>query len=489
MNRTTFARPLVVLLLASAQELTAQAQPIREPSRLAAVVPGLTAERVTSTTDSSQAYAVYLPARYTSSAQWPVVFALDPRGRALIPLRLVQPAAERLGYVVMSSYNSLSDGPAQPNIDALNAMLIDAQQVLAVDTRRLYLMGFSGTARAGWGLAQELQGHVAGLIGFGAALPPGSSVPPSALSETSGFGFFGGAGSTDFNYEEVRVLEKTLELLNLPHRIEFYDGPHAWPPQPVVSQALDWMELQAIRRDLAARDGQWIDSAFAAELTAARSLEAAGKLYEASRRYATVGRAFTGIHDVSEPTARARELKQSPSVRRTEEQLAAVAERYDRHMSRLVAFAERVRREGKAPTLDGSLDQLKIRELQRVAASAGEEIQRLGAQRILEQIFVQTSFYEPRSYLARGDAGRALAMLDVANEIRSEDPGLCYLRAEAFAVLERREDALAALECVGRLSAITAEQVAADSTFTRIRTDPRFRATLDRLRSRRRQEN
>lgn len=488
MNRTTLARPLVVLLLVSAQELTAQAQPIRESSPLAAVVPGLLAERVTSTNDTSQAYAVYLPARYTSSARWPVVFALDPRGRALIPLRLVQPAAERLGYVVMSSYNSLSDGPAQPNIDALNAMLIDAQRVLAIDARRLYLMGFSGTARAGWGLAQELRGHVAGLIGFGAALPPGSSVPPGALSETSGFGFFGGAGSTDFNYEEVRVLEKTLELLNLPHRIEFYDGPHAWPPQPVVAQALDWMELQAIRRGLAARDGKWIDSAFGAELAAARSLEAAGKTYEASRRYDAIGREFTGIHNVGEPAARARELKQSRSVRRTEGQLAAVAERYDKYMSRLVAFSERVRRESKPPNLDESLDQLKITELQRAATSEAQEIERLGAQRILEQVFVQTSFYEPRSYLARGDARRALAMLDVAREIRAEEPGLCYLRAEALAVLERREDALVALECVARFSAITAEQLAADSTFIRLRNDPRFRATLDQLRARRRQD-
>ena len=38
-----------------------------------------------------------------------------PAGRALVPMQRFQPAAERLGYIVMSSYNTLSDGPAEPN--------------------------------------------------------------------------------------------------------------------------------------------------------------------------------------------------------------------------------------------------------------------------------------------------------------------------------------------------------------------------------------
>ena len=91
-----------------------------------------------------------------------MLFVLDPRGRALLGLKLFQAAAARLGWVVLSSYNTLSDGPPEPNVNAVNAMLAWAQTHPALDPTRLYLAGFSGTARAGLGFAVALRGHVAG---------------------------------------------------------------------------------------------------------------------------------------------------------------------------------------------------------------------------------------------------------------------------------------------------------------------------------------
>ena len=68
-------------------------------------------QRITSRADTTQRYALYLPSTFTRDRQWPVLFLLDPRGRALIPMQRFQPVAERLGYIVLSSYNTLSDGP------------------------------------------------------------------------------------------------------------------------------------------------------------------------------------------------------------------------------------------------------------------------------------------------------------------------------------------------------------------------------------------
>jgi len=101
-------------------------------------------QRVTAASDTSQSYALYLPPRYMTSRTWPVLFVLDPRGRALLAEKLFEDAAARLGWVVMSSYNTLSDGPPEPNVNAMNAMLASAQR-LAIDPGRVYLAGFSGT--------------------------------------------------------------------------------------------------------------------------------------------------------------------------------------------------------------------------------------------------------------------------------------------------------------------------------------------------------
>jgi hypothetical protein len=81
----------------------------------------------------SQRYALYLPSRYRPDTRWPVLILMDPRGRALVPLRRVVEPAERHGYVVLSSHNTLSDGPPEPNFRAMTAMLTDLVERYAVD--------------------------------------------------------------------------------------------------------------------------------------------------------------------------------------------------------------------------------------------------------------------------------------------------------------------------------------------------------------------
>src|ERR1051325_11621987 len=63
-------------------------------------------ERVTSTIDTAQHFALYLPPGYTLDRGWTLLLVLDPRGRALPKFLKFQDAAARLGWIVMSSYNS-----------------------------------------------------------------------------------------------------------------------------------------------------------------------------------------------------------------------------------------------------------------------------------------------------------------------------------------------------------------------------------------------
>src|SRR5690242_14078788 len=74
--------------------------------RIDATLPaGRIVRRITSRADTTQHYALYLPSSFTRERKWPILFLLDPRGRALVPLQRFQPAAERLGYIAISSYN------------------------------------------------------------------------------------------------------------------------------------------------------------------------------------------------------------------------------------------------------------------------------------------------------------------------------------------------------------------------------------------------
>lgn len=54
-------------------------------------------ERIWAAFDSTQSYAAYLPSDYDASRRWPILFLMDPRGRALVPVALFQAAAEEHG--------------------------------------------------------------------------------------------------------------------------------------------------------------------------------------------------------------------------------------------------------------------------------------------------------------------------------------------------------------------------------------------------------
>ena len=96
---------------------------------------------------ADQQYALYLPPDYSPAEQperrWPVLIILDPRGRALESLRLAVDGARRHDWVVLSSYQSRSDTQEEITLEAIRALLDEAQNYIAFDPRRLYFAGMS----------------------------------------------------------------------------------------------------------------------------------------------------------------------------------------------------------------------------------------------------------------------------------------------------------------------------------------------------------
>src|SRR6185503_18751108 len=100
----------LVWLAAATAAFAADLPAARAADLLPAVAADLPAgqiiDRVVCAADSSQSYALYVPARYTPSRVWPVIFAFDPGARGRIPVERYQAAAERYGFVVVGSNNS-----------------------------------------------------------------------------------------------------------------------------------------------------------------------------------------------------------------------------------------------------------------------------------------------------------------------------------------------------------------------------------------------
>jgi len=437
---------------------------------------GQIVETVTAQSDPSQRYALYLPSRYEADSAWPVLIVMDPRGRALVPLRRIVDAAEEHGYIVVSSYHTLSDGPSEPNERAMAVLLEELPQRYALDTRRLYLVGFSGTARASWGFAPRMSGHVAGILGFGAGLPSTYYRAGAVPAGGWGFAFFGGAGTTDFNFDEVRETEEILERHGIARRLRFYDGPHAWPPAAVFAEALDWMELQAVRTGLRPASSVPIEAIYARRLGEAQELEAAERLYEAFERYRAIAEDFEGLRATEHAQTRASELEQSEPVQQTGRRLDGLARR-NSDLQRRLAFVLQMIRSGSPLSLERSLEQLRVARLQGEAADADDLLGALGAQRALETYFVYSAFYEPREHLEQGEPTKALEALAIAGAVKPGHPQVCWFGAEAHLKLGHVPETLDALECLAGAGWLDPDRLESPA-FDPLRGEERFQALV-----------
>lgn len=406
---------------------------------------------------------------------------MDPRGQALVPLERARAAAEALGWVLVSSYNTASDAASSPNSAALQAMLSDAQARLAVNEQRVYLGGFSGTAREAWTFALRLRG-TAGVIGFGAGVPNDRALLQIRGMGQAPFAFFGGAGTTDFNHPEVRELGARLAAAGVPHRIAFYPGEHAWPGAEVFTGAMEWMELQAVREGRSARGAAWADSLRARRVADAEALDAAGRAAEARTAWQAVAQDFRGLGDVTRAETRTAELARLPAVRRALADEARVAARDSVHVRRFGTWV----REFATAELSGAhgrmMRALEIASLRREAAGA-DTLRAQSAKRLLENVFVYASFYGPRVFTERGDTDRALALLRLAGEIHPDNARVCYATAQAQVRAGRKGEALRALECAAASGRLSAEVLRADPLLAPLREEAMYRALLERLES------
>lgn len=255
-----------------------------------------------------QSYALYLPSSYSPKRLWPLVVSSDPGAHGTIPLELQKDAAERLGYILVSSNNS-SNGPWKPRLEATEAVVRDVQAQFAVDLQRIYFAGFSGGARFSSQLALLCK-CAAGILLTGAGFM--TEFPPAP---TSVLPVFSTVGTRDFNYKEMIPLQDWLAKSGYPHWLRIFEGPHRWPPPDIMEEALTWFRIQAMKRQLESRDQTFIEAQFAKARARAESLEQSGDLFNAWREYVQIANTFDSLVDVAAMRTKAEVLAGEKAVR------------------------------------------------------------------------------------------------------------------------------------------------------------------------------
>lgn len=327
-------------------------------------------EAVSCVGDASQTYALYLPSTYSPDRAWPVLMAFHPSARGRAMVEKYQAAAERYGYIVAGS-NTSRNGPWSVSAQAVQAMSLDLGRRFSIDAQRIYLTGMSGGARVAMQVALG-SSTIAGVIASSAGFP--DSQPRASAT----FAVFGTAGTEDFNYIEMRMLDRTLTS---PHRLAVFTGGHTLPTDAVALEAIEWMELQAMNTGRRPRDEGLID----------RLLEQRRRSIDESATAATVRLLtalvadFKGLRDVSREDARAGQLSGQAEVKKA---LARERSDDDSEMRVLVEVFDLETRLGDADRRFESLSRLKGRLAQwsRAASQPSESPERNQARRLLGAI-------------------------------------------------------------------------------------------------------
>lgn len=270
---------------------------------------GQVIDKVVCKADTSQSYTLYLPKGYDIKKTYPVIYAFDPHKTGKLPVNNYKELAEKYGYIIAGSNNSENGLQWEQSQNIVATLFSDTRSRLAINTNRIYLMGFSGGARVANAIT-IMNGSISGVICCGAA-SPAVDVPDPRNNYT----FFGIAGNADFNYSEMKKYDMVdLAGRNLKHALITFDGKHEWPRRTAMEEAFFWLELNNMRKDPSAKNDTLILKNLSDESEHLYALDKHNKKYEAYELCRKVINYYEGLGDLSLFFTKYKELQNNADV-------------------------------------------------------------------------------------------------------------------------------------------------------------------------------
>jgi dienelactone hydrolase len=436
-------------------------------------VTGKVIGKVATRKDDRQSYALYLPTSYTPTKRFPIIYAFDPGAHGSLPVERFREAAEKHGYIVAGSNNS-RNGPDVPLSEIITAFLDDTQSRLAIDERRVYTTGFSGGARVAGLVAFSLKGQIAGVIGCGAGFPT-QAKPTKDLP----FAYYGIAGSDDFNLTEVRQLARTLDGLSAPVHFAVFEGGHAWPPAVFCTEAVAWMELQAMKSGRRERDDKLIAELLIQQTDRLRADEVAKKTFDVYLRADALAKDFQGLANVTEFAIKAEQLKNAKEVKEGFRREKADEQLEQKTLRDFYGLRERLKAEELRTAVISDLRSF-LTGLRKDTESSMPGSKRSIARRALANFWVllieeaaQLRFQKKHSETA--------ATLMLAAEIRPDNPQIFFGIARALALAKNRKDALEALKKAVEKGFSNLDELKTNPDLETIRSEQAYKQLIETL--------
>ncbi|MEY4594037.1 MAG: hypothetical protein RIQ47_447 [Bacteroidota bacterium] len=180
---------------------------------------------------SSRRFALYVPTNFIANDKFPLLLFLDPHADGEEPLEKYKELADQCGFILAASLDAKNGITLPESGTIVSDLLNEANNTLPIDPAAIYLVGFSGGAKAAIAAATSLTG-IASVIYCGAAFPPNSlpvKIPSMAI-----------AGLRDMNFSEVLYYTAALDTMPYRHSMLVTNNDHRWPTSSEFESALLW---------------------------------------------------------------------------------------------------------------------------------------------------------------------------------------------------------------------------------------------------------
>ena len=437
------------------------------------LTPGKIIDRVPVEADKTQSYSLYLPSKFDGKTKYPIIYAFDPGTRGKTAVQVFSEAAEKYGYIVVGSNDSRNGLSGDKLMPIFNNISYDTHRRFSIDDSRIVMAGFSGGARVASIFAYSCKCAFA-VIGGGAGFWQGVEVNKLP------FIYFGTAGYDDLNYFELRSLSGKLFAAQATYRVEFFDGPHQWPPPSLAETALAWIELQAMRSNRRAKDDAFIERSFQERTGAADRFLSEKKFIEAEAAYRSIVSDFAGLKETSTQIEELKTIASSTEFKKALRSERDEADDYERRSNELYGFAQNLR---NTETRQETLRQIQtLADGVRNRAEAKEDSSsRRTSRRILDGIYISSVEFSSAALESKAKIDEAMNMLELADAMRPKNAYVNYLRALLFASDGQKRKAIDALSKSVEFGLKDRARVENDKRFESVRNLPEFQSILSRM--------
>ena len=418
-------------------------------------------DNITCKTAPDQSYCLYLPTTYDIKKVYPVIYAFDPHGDGHLPVALMKDQAEKLGYILIGSNNSKNGLGPQDISYLINSLFYDSKQKLAIDTSRIYLVGFSGGARIACGVAQSF-GNINSVIACSAGFQFQNAAP--------GFNYIGVTATRDMNYLEMKKLNDNLVKINAPCQFFVAEGKHEWPSSTVINEAMNMLELYAMKNKLTPVRTDFVNnymttnSKYAETLKQSNTIDSLVKAYEILKRTVNI---LTDLTDVSKLKALFNEINQNAEV-----------QAYLKEQSSLEDYETQKQQEFQSAweSKKGDWWNAEIKKLNEAYKSMNK-LQRDLAKRLSGYISLSCYSY---SFRALGTQNWALAetFTTIYRTVDPENPDSYYASACLYANTNKKNDAILMLQKAIKCGFTDKNKLQADPMLNSLHSMPDFENLL-----------